>query len=169
MRLNHVAVLATAALGASAALADFSGQPILGPLGPGSFVTGNTTGHGDENDGFDSGIHIFDIWDGGDDVWQLDWPGGDMTVTLDSLLFSDNDLFVYSPGAYDSTGDYSIAGSHDVVSILGAAPGTYYINVDSTFFSEGAYELSVAAVPAPGAAGLMMVGGVLAMRRRRRA
>lgn len=161
-----VALSLGAAMGlASSARADFVGQPILGPLVNGSAITGNTTGHADDNDGFDSGIHIFDIWDGGDDVYRLDWLGGDLTVILDSLGGSDNDLFVYSPGALDSTGDYSIVGAHDVVTILGAAPGAYFINVDSTAFSEGAYGLSV--TPAPGASALLGVG-MLALARRRR-
>jgi hypothetical protein len=145
--------------------ADFSGQIILGPVTNGSVVTGSTLGDADDNDGFDSGIHIFDIWDGGDDVYLLNWAGGDLTVILDSLGGSDNDLFVYSPGALDSTGDYSIVGSHDEVMIPGAAAGQYYINVDSTFFSEGDYRLEV--VPTPSGAALLGVG-LLGWARRRR-
>jgi hypothetical protein len=151
---------------ASNALADFSGQTILGPLSNGSIVSGSTLGASDDNDGFDSGIHIFDIWDGGDNVYLLNWLGGDMTVTLDSLGGSDNDLFVYSPGALDSTGDYSIVAEHDEVILLGAAAGDYYINVDSTFFSEGDYDLAI--TPEPATLGLLGVGLMLGGRRRRR-
>src|ERR1043165_3535760 len=136
---------------AAGARADFSGQSLLGPLSNGNIVTNSTLGKSDDNDGFDSGTHIFNIWDGGDDVWRLNWLGGDMTITLTNMGAGvDNDLFVYSPGSLDSTGDYSVFGGDtpDVVSLLGAAPGMYYINVDSTFFSEGDYQLSVA--PAPG-------------------
>lgn len=150
---------------APGARADFAGQPILGPLTNGGLFTDSTFGKADDNDGFDSGTHIFNIWDGGDDVYKLTWGGGDLTVVLDSLGGSDNDLFVYSPGSLDSTGDYGIAGAHDVVTILGAGAGDYYINVDSTFFSEGDYEISV--VPAPGA-GVLLGVGVLAISRRRR-
>ncbi len=144
----------------------FIGQPILGPLSAGSVVFGTTLGHADDNDGFTSGDHIFDIWDGGDDVYKLVWLGGDMTVTLDSLGGSDNDLFVFSPGSLDDTGDYSIVGDHDVVTIPGAPAGDYYINVDSTAFSEGSYRLEVS-VPAPATgfvAGAALIG---ALRRRR--
>lgn len=161
----NLIVCAGVVVGTPAALADFSGQSILGPLTNGSLVSGSTLGDSDDNDGFDSGIHIFDIWDGGDDVYRLVWPGGDMTVTLDSLSGSDNDLFVYSPGALDSTGDYSIVGSHDVVTIPGAGAGDYFINVDSTFFSEGDYQLGV--TPEPGTAGLVAMGLLLAGRLRR--
>jgi hypothetical protein len=168
MRTCVCALSCGAALGLGAvARADFSGQPILGPLSAGSVVSGSTLGQTDDNDGFDSGIHIFDIWDGGDNVYLLNWLGGDLTVTLDSLGGSDNDLFVYSPGSLDSTGDYSIVGAHDVVTILGAAAGDYYINVDSTFFSEGSYQLSVAVVPAPASAALLGAGLVCLTRRRR--
>lgn len=155
-------------LSAGPASADFTGQTILGPLTNGSMVSGTTSGKSDDNDGFDSGGHFFFIWDGGDDVYQLDWPGGDLTVSLASLAGADNDLFVYSPGAYDSTGDYSILGSGnlDVVSLAGAPAGTYYINVDSTFFTEGGYELTVA--PTPAAGSLFGLGLIGAARRRRR-
>ncbi|MBL9121608.1 MAG: hypothetical protein JNL80_17000, partial [Phycisphaerae bacterium] len=136
-------------------------------LSNGSDVFGTTFGKADDNDGFDSGIHIFDIWDGGDDVYQLAWGGGDLTINLTSIgAFTDNDLFLYSPGSLDSTGDYSIRGSLDSVTLLGAAAGTYYINIDSTAFSEGEYQLSV--VPAPGAAVVLGVALVRGRRRSRR-
>ncbi len=167
MRCMTLAVVAFVALGTSEALADFTGQPILGPLSAGSFVTGDTTGRSDSNDGWDSGIHIMDIWDGGDDVWQLNWLGGPMQITLNSLGGSDNDLFLYFPGSYDSASEYSFAGAFDQVTLNNADAGTYYINIDSQFFSEGAYDLRVEAVPAPGAAALLAVGGLVALRRRR--
>ncbi len=164
-----LALLASAAL-ARTATADFSGQTILGPLTDGSIVTGNTSGRSDNNDGFDSGGHIFNIWDGGDDVWGINWLGGDLEVTLRNLSGGvDNDLFLYSPGSLDSTGDYSILGGNfiDTVTLVGAAPGFYYINVDSTFFSEGSYELTVRQVPTPGATLVLGAGALVALRRRR--
>ena len=152
---------------ASNASADFVGQVILGPLNAGDSVFGSTLGDSDDNDGWDSGIHIFDIWDGGDDVYALNWVGGDINITLTSLDGSDNDLFLYTPDNLDSSSIYSIRGPDDSVQLLDAAPGIYYINVDSQFFSEGAYHLEVAPVPGPGALGLLGLAMLRGGRRRR--
>ncbi len=176
--MKHVSLACALSLGsvlglAAAAHADFAGQPILGPLGPGSAVSGNTLGAADDNAGFESGYHPFGIWDSGDDVWVLNWPGGDLTVTLDSLGGADNDLFVYTPGSLDSSGDYSTVGAHDEVTIPGAAAGTYYINIDSyvDFFTQessgGAYDLSISEIPAP-ASGVLVGAGLMCLGRRRR-
>lgn len=162
----RVLSLAIVAALPAVARADFVGQPIVGTLGNGSVISNSTLGKADDNDGFDSGTHIFNIWDGGDDVFKLIWPGGDMVVSLTSLGGSDNDLFIYRPTDLNSSGDYSIVGAFDSVTILAADPGTYYINVDSTFFSEGGYEMTV--TPAPGSVPLLGTGMVLAARRRRR-
>ncbi|MBX3381052.1 MAG: hypothetical protein KF805_13240 [Phycisphaeraceae bacterium] len=149
------------------ALAGFGGQTILGPLTSPTMVTGTTAGQTDNNDGFTSGDHIFNIWDGGDVVYQLNWLGGDMLITLDSLGGSDNDLFLYTPDSYNDSGIYSIVGAHDEVSVLNAAAGTYYIVIDSTFFSEGEYKLTV--IPTPPAGLAMATGLVFFGSRRRRA
>jgi hypothetical protein len=165
--LNTLVCAGLLLAGASGALAGFAGQPILGPLSNGSIASDTTLGKADDNDGWDSGTHIFDIWDGGDDVYRLQWLGGDMTVTLDSLGGSDNDLFIYVPGSLDSSYDYSLVGAHDVVTILGATAGDYYINVDSTAFTEGSYQLAV--TPEPATLSLLGLGLLLVARVRRRA
>jgi hypothetical protein len=166
MRLSPSVLAAVVIASAAApAFAGFAGQIILGPLSLGSNVTGDTTNSNDDNDGFTSGDHIFDIWDGGDDAWRLDWLGGDMTITLSYAAGVDNDLFLYEPGSYDDSANYSILGtSPDVVTLLGAPAGTYYIVVDSTAGSEGPYNLSV--IPAPGSA--LIIAAAAAMRLRRR-
>jgi len=165
MERSVYAAFCAASVFAIPALADFSGQPILGPLGLNSIVSGTTTGKPDNNDGFTSGDHIFNIWDGGDVVYQLNWSGGDIFITLDSFGGADNDLFLYTPDSYNDSGIYSIAGAHDEVSLAGAAAGIYYIVVDSTANSEGEYNLAV--IPAP-SAGLALVGGLAAFGARRR-
>ncbi|MGD9692002.1 MAG: PPC domain-containing protein [Phycisphaerales bacterium] len=157
------------ALTAGHAAAGFVGQSILGNLSAGSVVNGDVTGHADDNDGFTSGMHIFNIWDGGDDVWTITWAGGDMQVDLTySTALCDVDLFVYRPTNLDDSGDYAIANTGvDTVTILAADAGTYYVNVDSTFFSEGAYTLSVTLIPEPGAVSLFALSALIATRRRR--
>lgn len=171
MKIPAVGVAALAAVGAAlipaTARADFSGQPILGPLVPGLSIAGDLTGKSDDNDGFFSGTHIFDIWDGGDDVYSLIWPGGDMTVNLTSDPFGDADLFIYRPSDLDESADYSAAGTFDTVSILGAPAGTYYVVVDTTRGNESPYEVAVAAIPAPGT-GLMLGLAATGLLRRRR-
>lgn len=161
-----IAILVCAAL-ATPAFADFVGQTILGPLGPGSVVQGDTSlGATDDNDGFTSGMHIFDIWLGPDDVWALEWPGGDLALemTYDNTL-ADLDLFLYTPASYDDSGNYSIMNT-GVENVLepGAVAGTYYVVIDSENFSTaGAYTLSV--TPEPGTAALLGVA-LLVWRRR---
>jgi hypothetical protein len=152
---------------AAPALADFSGQTILGPLGPGSTVTGNTLGGTDDNDGVMSGTHVFFLWNGPDDVWQVNWPGGDLVLNMyyDNSV-ADLDLFLYTPASYDDSGNFSIINS-GVENIVepGAVPGTHYVLVDSTDYSPaGAYTLTVS--PEPGTATLLALG-VLAFIRRR--
>lgn len=151
----------------SSALADFSGQPILGPITLGSVVNGDTTGHSDDNDGFTSGFHFFDIWLGGDDVWQLNWPGGDMHLQMTYDVFlGDLDLFLYEPSNLDDSSNYSIinTGVEDI-GLAGAAAGTYYVVVDGAGFDEGPYTLAV--TPEPGTLALLGLGLALAARSRR--
>lgn len=171
MHKNWNLVVCTGLLFAAttSALADFAGQPILGPIANLSSVNGNTNGASDDNDGFDSGGHFFFIWEGGDDVWLLNWLGGDMTVTLTNTGGgADNDLFVYSPGSLDSTGDYSTFPGNmpDVVTIPGAAAGQYYINIDTPAFFEGPYNLTI--TPEPGSLALLGIGGLALIKRIRR-
>lgn len=168
-RFAPCAAAAACAVVSASALADFAGQPILGTLMNGSIVTGNTTGAADDNDGFTSGKHIFDLWDGGDDVWTIDWAGGDMRVilTYDNSGPTDLHLFVYRPGGLNDSGDYSIINTGvETVDIFGAAAGAYYVVIDSPAGGEGAYELSVT-VPAPATMAIGALGLTATSRRRR--
>lgn len=161
------AVVAAALLSGSAALADFTGQTILGPIGLGDTVNGNTTGATDDNDGFTSGDHFFFIWNGPDDVWQIDWAGGDLTLemTYDNTQI-DLDLFLYTPASYNDSGNYSTVNT-GVETVLepAAAAGIYYVVIDSENFSNaGPYTLSV--TPEPTSLGLLGLGALMLVRRR---
>lgn len=170
MKKNSVAFVLVGTLGAfsAASFAGFAGQTIHGPLSDGSSITDSLVGESDDNDGFTSGDHIFNIWDGGDIVYSLDWLGGNMSVTLTPLDSTDPDLFVYRPSNLDDSGDYSITNSIDNVVITNAPAGTYYIVVDTTFFNEGAFQLDVTSVvPAPGAMAMFGAAALVGRRRRR--
>lgn len=165
---NFLSFAGAAALLALAlpAQADFTGQTILGPLTLGSVIDGDNTGASDDNDGWFSGDHIFDLWNGGDDVYALNWTGGDMSIALtyDAQL-SEPDLFLYTPSNLDESALDSIAGTgFDSVTLAGAAAGTYYVLIDTTAGSEGAYHLEV--TPEPTSLALLALGGLVLARRR---
>lgn len=164
-RFVRAALAASFLAATSAALADFSGQTILGPLNPGDSVNGSTIGASDDNDGWTSGDHFFFIWNGPDDVWSIDWPGGDLAIemTYDNSQV-DLDLFLYTPGSLNDSGNYSILNT-GVENILepAAAPGTYYVVIDSES-AGGAYTLSVA--PEPSSLALFGLAALAALRRR---
>ena len=151
---------------ARSSFAGFAGQTILGPLAPGSIVNGNTAGANDDNDGFTSGDHIFFIWNGPDDAWQLNWPGGDMHIEMSyTLPGTDLDLFLYEPGSYDDSGNYSILNTGlETIDAPAASAGIYYLVVDSEQ-DPGSYQLRVSPVPEP--ASLSALGLTLALFRRR--
>jgi hypothetical protein len=148
------------------ASADFSGQIILGPIGLGSVVNGDTTGASDDNDGITSGMHIWDVWTGPDDVWQINWTGGDLALEMTyNNALCDLDLFLYTPTSYDDSGNFSILNS-GVENILepAAATGTYYVLVDAPNSDAGAYTLSV--TPEPASLALLGLGLAVIARRR---
>ncbi len=164
---NVLIVITGSVLAATApAFGGFIGQTILGPLSAGSSVDGTLIGASDLNDGFTSGDHFFDIWNGGDRVYGLNWLGGDISITLTALGGGDPDLFLYTPDNLDDSGIYSARGSIDTVLLLDAKPGFYYIVIDTVAGGEGAFHLDVAPVPGPG--GLAMIGAVSLLGRRRR-
>lgn len=167
--MKHVAVLVCAAILAMSApaYAGFGGQTILGPLVSGSSVNGDTSvGATDDNDGFTSGDHFFFIWNGPDDVYAIDWLGGDLEVELLYDTFeTDLDLFLYTPGSLDDSAYYSIINTGvENIQFPAGAPGTYYVVIDSEV-TGGAYTLNV--VPEPATAALLGLGLTLVARRRR--
>ena len=146
------------------AFADFDGQTVLGPLGAGSFVDGTTVGATDDNDGWTSGMHDFFIWTGPDDVWAINWPGGEIEV---EMIYdtgeTDLDLFLYDPQHLNDAVYYSIGNTGvENISYIGE-PGTYYAVIDSEAVG-GAYTLNV--IPEPGTAALLTLGLALLASRR---
>lgn len=166
--IKYVPALIVLASLAPVALADFGGQTILGPLSFGSSVNDTLVGASDDNDGWFSGGPVFGIWDGGDDVWALNWTGGKLIIDLVyNTADGDPDLFLYTPGSYDDSSYDSYANTGlDSVTVFGAAPGLYYILIDTTAGNEGAYTLNV--LPAPGSVALFGALGCGMLRRRRR-
>jgi hypothetical protein len=168
MSVRPFEILVALFAGIQSSFAGFAGQTILGPLGPGSTVNGNTAGANDDNDGFTSGDHIFFIWNGPDDAWQLNWPGGDMHVEMSyTLPGTDLDLFLYEPGSYDDSSKYSIVNTGlETIDAPAAPAGVYYLVIDSEQ-NAGAYQLRVSAIPEPASLGLVGVALGLARRRTR--
>jgi hypothetical protein len=153
---------------AGPAMADFSGQTILGPITAGSSVFGDNSLSSNDNDGWYSGMQVFGLWDGGDDVYQLNWPGGDLTLTM-TPSSGDPDLFLYTPDNLDESSFDSFTNGIDVISVPNADAGTYYVLIDSAAGFEGAYQLEVSAIPGPGALALLacaaLAGGCRGRRR----
>ena len=147
--------------------AGFGGQTILGPITLSSDVSGDLTGKSDDNDGWFSGDHVFDIWDGGDDVWQLNWPGGDMRLLLTyDTAQGDPDLFLYTPGSLDESSYDSFTNTGlEQIDVAAAPAGTYYVLVDTTAGQESPYRLQV--IPAPGVGMVAAGAGAMFLRRRR--
>ncbi|MCA9283135.1 MAG: pre-peptidase C-terminal domain-containing protein [Phycisphaerales bacterium] len=151
---------------AGAANADFAGQTILGPLGPGSSVGGDTSTSTDDNNGFTTGTPG-GSWSGADDVYQLNWPGGSITV---DLLFThasgDLDLFLWDSD--QNTNIVASTSTSDNEGFFGTlAAGTYYMTVDGWAGDSNSYTLNV--VPTPAAAGVLGMAGLAGITRRRRA
>lgn len=162
-----IAALALAAAFSTSALAGFVGQTVLGPLELGSVVSGDTTPANDNNDGSVSGRHSSHIWTGPDDVWKINWPGGDLALHMFYNSPTDDlDLFLYTPADLNSSGNYSTlhTGAEDVFE-PGAVAGTYYVVIDSPGRCMGGpYTLSV--TPEPGTLAMLAVAVALLARRR---
>ncbi len=140
----------------------------LGTLSAGGAVSGSTIGATDDLAGAD-GFVLGGTWTGGDDVWSLDWAGGDMTASLAfTTATGDIDLYVWGDdgatvllGASEGTGDL------EEVELLGLAAGKYFIMIDGWLGDENDYDLSISGIPSPASAALLGLGGLVATRRRR--
>lgn len=153
---------------AGAAQALFTGQTILGPLGPGSSVNGDTALGTNDNNGTTTGTPGTTTWSGNDDVYALNWPGGSITI---DLLFThssatDVDLFLYAGnGATLLASSTSVSDNESIAGTLAA--GSYHIMIDGWQGAATAYTLNV--IPTPAAAGVLGMAGLAGLARRRRA
>jgi len=144
----------------------------LGTLFGGESVLGDTSNSADNLSGDRPAPGS---WSGGDDVYSLQWGGGDVTIDL---------LFTMDPGNTANDGDldlWLVANENldgtDVASGLsiddneqlvlpGLAAGKYWIIIDGWSGASNSYKLAV--TPTPGAAAVFGLAGLAAAGRRRR-
>lgn len=157
----------TVVLAASIAHADFTGQEILGPLHPGSFVYGSLNGQDNSNNGSSSGPFGLG-WDGPDVVYGLDWPGGALKIELSILSPIDHmGLFLYTPSDLDHAAVSSVAiADEQRIDLINAPAGDYFVLIDSVIAPVGDYYLTV--IPEPASGALFIIAAALVMRRSRR-
>ncbi|MCA9304857.1 MAG: PPC domain-containing protein [Phycisphaerales bacterium] len=160
-----LAVLGLAsAANAGVTLDDLSIATITG----GSSTSGDTSGSADNMNG-GSGIGSGGSWSGGDDVYTLNWAGGDLVADL-LFTHADGDIDLYVWGDNAATvllGSSTSTSDNEQVSVAGLAAGTYYISVDGWFGDSNSYKLQLNGVPTPASAALLGLGGLVATRRRR--
>ena len=138
----------------------------IGTIFNGQSVNGNTALSSDDLSGNGPAPGS---WSGGDDVYSLQWGGGDITI---DLLFSqvsgDLDLWlVGDPNVVAPAIDSSLSVSdNEQVSAIGLAAGKYWIIIDGWQGASNTYKLAVS--PTPGAAAVFGLAGLAAAGRRRR-
>lgn len=129
------------------------------PAGPRSFLDGPN--------GF-SGIPGEGIWDSNENVFELQWSGGDLIVNLSPDTPDDNlDLIIFSDAKSRNVLDSSLEPSGpETIFVPALDSGTYWIVVDGVDCGEADYTLSV--IPSPGTATLAALAIVAASPRRTR-
>jgi MYXO-CTERM domain-containing protein len=146
----------------------------IGSLTGASSTDGNTANSSDDMDG-GSGIFSGGSWSGGDDVYSLNWAGGDLELNLlftmggpDSVGDGDIDLYLWADNTATVLIDSGIStDSNELVEVAALAAGKYYVSIDGWFGAGNAYKLTVNGVPTPASAALLGLGGLVATRRRR--
>lgn len=140
----------------------------LGMLTPGVAVIGDTSNSSDNIAGND-GTYLTgdDGWNGGDDVYTIVWGGGELTLEA-NFTHADGDLDLF---LYEELGRDPLAlstNSADLESLtIDLEPGTYYAVLDGWQGDSNSY--SIALVPEPGSASLLLLIGGGLMRRRHEA
>ena len=139
----------------------------LQTLNGGESINGDTSTSSDDMD--NGSLGGGGSWNGGDDVYSLQWGGGDITIDLffsKAAGTSGGDLDLYlldGPGSgFAST---SVTDDESIV-VAGLAAGKYWIVVDGWAGAGNSYKLAVS--PTPGAAAVFGLAGIAAAGRRRR-
>lgn len=108
-------------------------------------------------------------WSAPENVYAVDWTGGDALFQLSSAFgpMSDLDLFLYSDtGAAMLLGQSSTENNIESIAIQNLPIGRYYLVVDGLRCDQAQYSLIV--VPTPGASALTLTAGFLIAPSRRR-
>jgi len=114
-------------------------------------------------------------WTGGDDVYSLQWGGGDITIDLYFAMnpgstTNDGDLDIWlvaNENLNNTNVDFSLSTSDNEKMVqFGLAPGKYWIIIDGYQDAHNSYKLAVS--PTPGAAAVFGLAGLAAAGRRRR-
>ncbi len=139
----------------------------IGTLFGGESVNGDTSTSTDDIDGI-NGLPAGGNWDGGDDVYSLQWGGGDLTL---DLFFSnadgDIDLILFDSADGSTTVATATSTSDDEqIVAAGLAAGKYWVAIDGWQGASNTYKLAVS--PTPGAAAVFGLAGIAAAGRRRR-
>lgn len=128
---------------------------------------GDTNNGSDVMDGVSGSPFASGSETGPEDVYELNWAGGDLFIDLDILSVGvDLDFFVYDSADPLAPLDYAwTTADPETLEFLGLAAGTYYIRVDGYQGAAGEYSLLI--TPEPATLVLLGFGAVGLLRRRR--
>ncbi|MCA9304665.1 MAG: pre-peptidase C-terminal domain-containing protein [Phycisphaerales bacterium] len=132
-------------------------------------VVGETTDASDDMNGVE-GIGSGGSWSGGDDVYTIEFFGGDLEI---SVLFDhelgDLDLYVWGDNtATTLIGSSTSTSDNEYIHVVGLAAGTYYISIDGWFGATNSYTMNgVGIAPSAPSFAVLAFAGTLAYRRQR--
>lgn len=142
----------------------------LGTIYAGTVLNGEDTSDGtDDLNGTNEGIGGGGSsgWWGPDDVWTLDWAGGNLIVDL-FFTHADGDLDLIlrdDPLAEAPELDYSLTvNDNEQVDLGDTMAGTYYVIIDGWGGESNTYDLAIS--PEPTSLMLLGLGAVALLRRR---